>query len=245
MKKISLFLLLVLFSVFASGVEAKVVEIPEVSGDYADPENKDQRVRVFVHKVKDMVAENMACVSDPDSEAVVGPTGWKLPESMEYRLNMSVPGGIGSANWTEIAKRSFAVWSQATGGLVKFTEGPSTKVNRQSGDGQNVLAWGRTNGSALAVTYTRYRTDTKEVVDVDTIMNQKFAWSWADNVCGSPNSYDAQNILTHELGHWMGLNDHYTVEYAANTMYGYGAKGETQKDTLTSGDIAGLGAIYN
>jgi hypothetical protein len=29
-----------------------------------------------------------------------------------------------------------------------------------------------------------------------------------------------------------------------NTMYGYGARGETKKNTATTGDLLGLSAIY-
>ena len=108
------------------------------------------------------------------------------------------------------------------------------------------MAWGRTSRSALAVTYTWYYTNTGEVADVDTIMNNSYPWSWGGGsaTCAYPNSYDAQNILTHELGHWMGLDDKYTEEFINNTMYGYGSPREAKKDTLTNGDIAGLLTIY-
>ena len=43
----------------------------------------------------------------------------------------------------------------------------------------------------------------------------------------------------------MGLADEYTQEYADNTMFGYGSKGETKKNTLTTGDKTGLTAIYH
>jgi len=123
--------------------------------------------------------------------------------------------------------------------------GVDTTVSRQAYDGQNVIAWGRTSGTALGVTYVRYYPDTGQVVDVDTIMNKKYQWSWYDsNVCAWQGAYDAEDILTHELGHWVGLNDEYTAEYIENTMYGYGAKGEVKKDTLTTGDVSGAAVIY-
>jgi hypothetical protein len=71
------------------------------------------------------------------------------------------------------------------------------------------------------------------VVDVDTIMNQKFFRTWTafdqNNLCAYGSTYDAQEILTHELGHWMGLNDEYDPAYLENTMYGFGGKGEIKK----------------
>ncbi len=236
--------MLFLALIFAPSILAKSMDIPEADGDYQDPENKNQRVRVFVHKVKESATEILACV-DENSDAVVGATGWKLPGTVTYQLNVStVPASVGAGNWPEIAKRSFEVWQNSVGNKVQFVRGQDTKLNRQSGDGQNILAWGRTSGNALAVTYTRYNTVTKQVVDVDTIMNQKYSWTWSDNTCGVVNTYDSQNILTHELGHWMGLNDHYTSEYMENTMFGYGAKAEVKKNTLTTGDVVGVGVIY-
>jgi hypothetical protein len=110
-----------------------------------------------------------------------------------------------------------------------------------------VVTWGRTSGTALGVTYTWYNPSTGEVAEVDTVLNSKFAWSWtpfSTDACVNSATYDAQNILTHEVGHWMGLNDEYTADFANNTMYGYGSKAEIKKDTLTSGDSMGLRVIY-
>ncbi len=80
-------------------------------------------------------------------------------------------------------------------------------------------------------------------------MNQKFSWKWSDQSvhqdCAYSNSYDAQDILTHELGHWVGLDDEYTSDFANNTMYGYGSQQEVKKDTLTTGDITAATAIYH
>ena len=77
-------------------------------------------------------------------------------------------------------------------------------------------------------------------------MNKAYVWTWSGGTtdCAYTESYDAQNILTHEIGHWFGLDDEYTDEYIENTMYGYGSKWEVKKNTLTTGDINGLQAIY-
>ena len=70
-------------------------------------------------------------------------------------------------------------------------------------------------------------------------------WSQMATDCAYIESYDAQNILTHEIGHWFGLDDEYdATNYQNATMYGYGSKTEVKKNTLTDGDINGLRAIY-
>ena len=225
-------------------------EVPEVDGDYPDPKNKDVRVRVFVYKEKQakVSTPSLVCsLGDPDSTAVVAKGNWHLPGSWTYNLNpASVPASVGSANLGTIAGNGFADWFSASGSKVTFTKGADTTKDRQAYDGKNIIAWGRTSGTALGVTYIRYLSSGGLVVDVDTIMNKKFLWSWSNSAtCADTASYDAENILTHELGHWMGLNDMYDVaNYREATMYGYGAKGEAKKDTLTTGDKAGAAAIY-
>jgi len=254
MKKIFVLLLVLGFfggtSFWVGSVLAKEKpEIPEKDGVYADLDHPGLKVRVFVHNEKPAkptpTPSVLQCsLEDPDSVAVVGAAGWRLDPNWIYNLNLgSVPAAVGGASLPKMASDGFGEWGAATG--VAFVRGVDTTVSRQAYDGQNVIAWGRTSGTALGVTYVRYYPDTGQVVDVDTIMNKKYQWSWYDsNVCAWQGAYDAEDILTHELGHWVGLNDEYTAEYIENTMYGYGAKGEVKKDTLTTGDVSGAAVIY-
>jgi hypothetical protein len=159
---------------------------------------------------------------------------------------------VGSGNLALMSADAFGRWSSAIDGTVTFAEGPTTTVSRAVYDGQNIITWGRLSSGALAVAYIWYYQDTGELVEVDTIMNKKYSWSWSNpagwtspsTTCALAGTYDAQDILTHELGHWVGLDDHYTEDYKENTMYGYGGTAEVKKDTLTTGDINGAAAIY-
>lgn len=228
--------------------------IPERNGDYPDPEHPGVRVRVFVHEPKpskptlNQLPSLVCNLPDPGSDAIVPPAGWHLPSSWNYTLNTSsVPSSVGSSNLATIAANAFGQWMSATANKINITKTSfNTATNRARFDGQNIIAWGRTSGTALAVTYTWYYTSSGLVAETDTIFNKSFPWYWnaADSTCTDANSYDAQDILTHETGHWMGLDDTYSAAYANNTMYGYGSKGEVKKDTLTTGDIQGVQAIY-
>ena len=55
---------------------------------------------------------------------------------------------------------------------------------------------------------------------------------------------DTWSIVTHELGHGVGLGDLYQDQWYWQTMYGFADFGQTWKRTLESGDIAGLKALY-
>ena len=231
-------------------------QVPEKTGDYPDPENPQLRVHVFVHEPKDknkndsVITSLPAACSDPTSSAIVPAAGWKLQGNVTYRLNpSSAPSSSLITNLPTIADNGFDTWSAAISGKITFTQGSNTSTNRQAYDGQNIISWGRLQSGALGVTYIRYYTSSGQVVDVDTILNKRYTWSWTDpttaTTCGVANTYDVQDILTHEQGHWMGLDDTYDVSYQNNTMYGYGSTNEIKKDTLTAGDISGVQTIYH
>lgn len=226
-------------------------QIPERNGDYQDPEHPNLRVRVFVHEPRDARGGNQStpttCPDNDTGTPTTPPAGWHLPNgTWTYNVNVSsVPSSV-SSNISSVVTQSFGAWNSAQG-KVTLTRGDNTTVDRKGFDGKNIVAWGRTSGTALAVTYTWYYTATHEVAEVDTIMNVKFPWSWTPYVngaCGIVNTYDAQDIMTHEIGHWMGLNDTYDPTFKDNTMFGYGSKGEIKKDTLSDGDKAGILNIY-
>ena len=235
------------FSASAKSPNANT-EVPERSGDYQEPGNPNVRVRVFVHNPKEKVSlsEQAVCTSDDPSSAVVGKTGWKLPTTnWTYRLNTSsVPASVGGGNLSTITTNGFNSWTtsiSSSSSKPVLVYGGTTTKTKSSYDGQNIIAWGRTSGSTLGVTYVRYYTSSGIVVDVDTIMNTRYLWTL--NTCSS-NAYDAADILVHELGHWFGLNDEYDQSYVNNTMYGYGSKAERKKITPEQGDIDGINLIY-
>ena len=226
--------------------------IPERNGDFQDPDHPNLRVRVHVHtpKQKPSPTQSPSLVCnppDPDSTALTPAAGWHLPSTWTYRLNTySTPSSVGYSNLSTIANSAFTNWSGAISGKVTFTKGANTTANRARFDGQNIIAWGSTSSGTLAVTYTWYYTATHQAAEEDTIFNQNVSWSWSGNNggCANSNAYDAQDILTHETGHWMGLDDTYSSAYVNNTMFGYGSRGEIKKDTLTTGDVNGVKTIY-
>lgn len=243
-----LFLLIAVSSVLAQNANSN---IPEKNGDYPDPAHPKIRVRVFVHEPArgrkpspnpTPTLSPVQCSDNPSSE-VDGTTGWILPSTVSYYTNeSSVPSSVGTSLTGE-AQNAFERWTeQITSGAPAMDYVSATSVNKSAYDKKNIITFGRTQGTALAVTYIRYDTSSQpyRVVDVDTIMNLKFAWT---SGCFS-NTYDVSDILTHELGHWYGLDDEYTSNYSENTMYGYGATGERKKVTPEEGDRTAINSIY-
>ncbi len=81
-----------------------------------------------------------------------------------------------------------------------------------------------------------------QILETDLRMNTYYTWSISTN--GVSGTMDMQSILTHEFGHWVGLNDLYRNPDYYLTMFGYANYGQTWKQTLGQGDINGIRAVY-
>lgn len=135
---------------------------------------------------------------------------------------------------------SFETWDDETATELFFV-GAQGEVTAGLIDGTNALSYGDyPDAGAIAVTYIWYYGDTGEIIEVDTLFDTDYLWS----VTGESDKMDLQNIATHEFGHWLVLDDLYKRPARTQTMYGYSTYGETIKQTLESGDIAGLESIY-
>ena len=173
---------------------------------------------------------------------------WATP-SVEYAINpLGAPAGAGDA-----IEAAFVTWEAAPGD-IDFERLADTTLSGSDLDNNNVVSWEDISGDypgAIAVTVVWYYRGSKEIVDVDTIMNSTDPWSVntgftgnPDTGLGNPTAYDVQNIMTHEAGHWLMLEDLYQWKTQKLTMYGYGALGELQKRTLGAGDELGIDRIY-
>jgi len=122
------------------------------------------------------------------------------------------------------------------------------KASIASLDYKNVITWGRAQPGVVAYTVIWYISSTGEIVDADMVLNSYYKWGIADGdetTSDLIGKFDIRNIVTHEAGHWTGLDDIYNSTYWAMTMYGYTSYGEEIKRSLEPGDIAGARTIYS
>lgn len=112
---------------------------------------------------------------------------------------------------------------------------------------QNEVAFGDIeNEGVIAATWVwrtvggppsqRYIAEWDQVYDV-------VSFSWTNDVANYPNSMDFDNIATHEVGHSVGMG-HPDSTCTLETMYAYASNGETIKQDLYTGDIAGVNGLY-
>ncbi len=104
--------------------------------------------------------------------------------------------------------------------------------------------------SALAVTISTYGGD-GEIKDSDIFINAK-NFDWAVVNAGEENAFhDVENVITHEMGHFLGLdhtstnsNELDSARYNA-TMFYASLPGETFRRSLDTLDVSGIQHLYS
>lgn len=178
----------------------------------------------------------------------------KYPNGVPYVINPSAAKyyGLSQSNVVAEIKASLESWD-AVVEVELYSDSPVVDVRARASlrrpDYKNVITWARISSKDIvAVASIWYNSSTKEIVDADIILNSYYKWGidLDDEETGHAltDAFDIQNIVTHEAGHWSGLDDIYDVTYWAMTMYGYAECGEVIKISLEPGDITGVQAVY-
>jgi hypothetical protein len=152
-------------------------------------------------------------------------SGYKwLGTSTSYTWGSSIP-----SDWKSLVNDAANAWNTA-GSKFRFSESSWTlnKIYKTKLGTAGPIAQA-TTWSLLKIIY---------LAKID--FNSDYTWSTS----GQSGSYDVQNIATHELGHWLQLNDLYGGSDSEKTMYGYASKGETKKRSLETDDKNGIKYIY-
>jgi Matrixin len=219
-----------------------------VFASQASAERTRSSVREYVYITHRAPAPPLGtCIppSDSDSSSAFALAPWQIGSTLNVtRSTQNVP--VGSTAFANALNGAIAAWegtrlpNSAFGGVVAQNVRP-----RQRLDGQNVVGFGKI-GSAVGVTRFWVDTATSNVVEFDTLLNSKYPWSTAfalSETCAAttPVAFDVQAVLTHELGHPVGL-EHFDND--VQTMYPFVATGETRKRTLAAGDTNGATTKY-
>jgi hypothetical protein len=183
-------------------------------------------------------------------------------------VNFYINDNSGVVGAADAIRASFNTWTNASNNKINFNYIDSTSSDAGYVDGLNVISWADISSqypNAIALTSIWYYRQSREIVEVDTQMNAGFVWSCTvsdvTNDLSQPaikdtsryddptnegilGTYDVQNIMTHEAGHWIMLNDLYNNKDGDLTMYGYGSPGELKKVTLGYGDELGIESAY-
>ncbi len=165
---------------------------------------------------------------------------WK-DAPVQYAINPSNPQGLDETLIVNATAISAETWDSATStdlfGNVNVDYSAVYGVQNFNND----IDFGNLDAGTIGVTSVWYTRKGKEIVEFDMRLNTDYMWGNTDI---TPGYMDIQNIVTHELGHAVGLRDLYTNACSSVTMYGYSGYNETSKRSLEQADITGLQRMY-
>lgn len=148
--------------------------------------------------------------------------------------------------------KAATAWQNAPGILPTLVvqRGPEDPIGyRRNGKNRNTVRFAPggdplANG-ALAITVITFDAHAKEILDADVVLNGEHGFSFFDHDSRDEGkeTYDLQNVLTHELGHLLGLGEDMTDVDA--TMYAFSQPGETGKRDLEVVDKDSIASLYD
>lgn len=167
----------------------------------------------------------------------------------------------------DAADHAVGAWSGAEGAPVLSTSA-GAGGGKPAVDGQNTILYAPEGfapaGEALAVTVLSYDDLSGDIVDADIVINGEQAFAVLPDGAQPPQGmsavstegggesgehgrghatpFDLQHVVTHEVGHALGLGD--APDVASAVMYSYSMPGDASGRAPGSDDLDGLHALY-
>ncbi len=168
---------------------------------------------------------------------------WSNP-TVNWRLNSNGSDDISDGSFEPAIEHAFQTWQDVNGSNIAFVRGADTTAVNPAGsthivafDESNVSGYFPTGSGIVAITPISYNTSTGAILDADILFNgSQFTFS----TDGSPGSFDVQDVITHEIGHFIGL-DH--SPQVAGTMWPYVSPGQWLHRSLTADEESGAIAV--
>lgn len=160
---------------------------------------------------------------------------------MPFNIHNAAAPGVSSTATFQAIRSAYQTWSSVSCSTFKSQD--NGLVNMPAGNQNDHVnthsfpsSWSYSQ-NALGVTLTIYTPGTGKILDADVQYNPYRTWS----TTGASSAIDIQAVVTHEIGHQLGL-DHSSDPNA--TMYYATGAGNLGPRSLHSDDISGLCYLY-
>lgn len=172
------------------------------------------------------------------------PTHWAPgnPNSVWKYSSSFQSADLSSSVVTSRIQSAFDEWARPGCSEFNATQGASAAGDPMGSSSDNLIGFYESNwpsslggSTVLAVTFTTWSSGTCVIPEADMVING-VNYKWVDGQPTSGNQADLQAIVTHESGHWVGL-DHSTYSGSSLNAYYSGGLGER---TLTCDDTQGV-----
>lgn len=140
----------------------------------------------------------------------------------------------------DAVKTAMATWNDVKADF-KFDYKGEHSTNIYTYNGVNEAMW-INQSYDYAIAFVMIWGEGDMIVECDLNFLKSYNWSTQGNP--DNDEMDVQNIATHELGHFLCLDDLYDYSDSEKTMFGYAMEGETNKRSLENDDKAGIIEIY-
>ncbi len=173
-----------------------------------------------------------------------------------YQVNSLGSDDISDGSDLAAVEAAFRHWEGIPRSRIAFSRDVDTTLEVANDDGVNVVYWAE--GSKTTVLGNKnFRVEgfigltvivndttgpsTGLLRNADIVLNgNELTWT-TDPASADPNAYDAEEIVTHEVGHVVGL-DHSGV--LGSTMGFRGVPGEVRRRTVDLDDVHGASSLY-
>lgn len=166
-----------------------------------------------------------------------------------YVINQQGDPRISDGSEETAVRMAFQAWEQVSSSRLAFIEDQSPASRARTdwrSDDVHLVVWDMTNESGffegaaglVAITPVDFDPATGAILDADIIFNGK-NYNFSTDLTGG--TFDVQNVATHEIGHFVGL-DHSAVVGA--TMNPFANTQDTRLRSLERDDVSGASAIY-
>jgi hypothetical protein len=217
------------------------------------------------------VCLSFAAVALPKTAAAyeVKHTGSGLPvrwaeSNVSFVIDPSVEEAAAGA--TQAIAQAAAAWAPPPGAPT-LSAAPGTSPGKPAVDGINTILYAPHGygpaGNALAITLVSFDESTGNIVDTDIVINGAHAFSvfaagtrapsglapvsnepghGGDEDDGNTLKFDLQHVVTHEMGHALGLGD--VTNDSTAVMFAYTMPDDASLRTPGSDDVAGVTDLY-